>query len=101
GIRDLYVTGVQTCALPILAPLDTPHGQRVPRLAALVLGAEAVDLITQRAGARSIDVVVLLGCDDRRPGRGGGAGGRRWHGWGSEIGRASCRERGESAGVGG
>src|SRR5215469_17680679 len=26
GIRDLYVTGVQTCALPI-SPLDDPHDE--------------------------------------------------------------------------
>src|SRR6266496_4556591 len=38
GIRDLYVTGVQTCALPILIPIDLrlvvdgPDRQRVERL---------------------------------------------------------------------
>src|SRR2546430_1693031 len=47
----------------------------VLRLAALVLGSESVDLIPQRAGARSVDVVVLLGGRDRRP-RHGGRGSR-------------------------
>src|SRR5205807_10671687 len=72
-----------------VAPLDAPHGQRVPRLAALVFGAQPVDLITQRAGARSIDVVVLLGGDDRRA-QGAGRGGPR----------RRCRRRGDLGGRG-
>src|SRR5437867_9077860 len=85
GIRDRTVTGVQTCALPIS------------------LGAEAVAYRSRRisrAGttrpARSFatgklplqhreEVAVVVGPGDRRRG---------------EIGRASCRERGEGGVVG-
>src|SRR5690606_40974413 len=70
GIRVFHVTGVQTCALPI----------------------------SPRAAARAVD-----GVDDRRRRRRGAAGPRRRYRGGSrggargEIGRASCRERGESS----
>src|SRR5204862_1940885 len=30
GIRDLYVTGVQTCALPIFFPMRRPRDQDTP-----------------------------------------------------------------------
>src|SRR5690606_40106436 len=84
GIRDFHVTGVQTCALPILA---TALGQalgaklqpaaRVPRrLPAGRWRAYAGDLAG--AFATLTPVAVRL-----------------------EIGRASCRERGGKWGVGG
>src|SRR6266550_7821645 len=69
--RDFHVA--QDAAVAALGgavdPLDAPHGQRVLRFAALVLGAEPADLIAQRAGARPVDVVELLAGDDRRPRR--------------------------------
>src|SRR6266568_871956 len=66
--RDLHVT--QDTAVAALrrgvARLDAPYGQGVPRLTALVLGPETVDLVPQRSRARTVDVVVLLaGCDER------------------------------------
>src|SRR5207253_5775523 len=69
GIRDGHVTGVQTCALPILAGLpvpevlisaeDTPHGKPDPsgyRLAAERLRVSAADCLAVEdspAGARA------------------------------------------------
>src|SRR3712207_8671845 len=70
GIRDIGVTGVQTCALPIWAPSAAT-----------------------RAGARGSSSARTAA--PRRPrGSGGGAAGAR-AGAAAEIGRASCRERGE------
>src|SRR5437763_16247863 len=70
GIRDTSVTGVQTCALPIL-PRDRDHA--VPPFVVWVVGLKHTN---RRASRR------------RRPARGG----RR------QIGRASCRERGYISG---
>src|SRR5205085_4316717 len=78
GIRDLTVTGVQTCALPISL---RPHGRRLRRRA-LSPGTR------RRRRTRSRK------SSSRRSRR---ARTRRR----SEIGRASCRERGEKLGGGG
>src|SRR5687768_18003407 len=64
GIRDVAVTGVQTCALPIC-----------------LIGEEERRVQAER------------GADEYRP--------RRGQGVEPEIGRASCRERGERSGVDG
>src|SRR5690349_22907587 len=63
GIRDLYVTGVQTCALPILEGFRRLHGPDVLRqvtlgaldefehhLSALLEGAEAFHLDRRKMG---------------------------------------------------
>src|SRR5438445_13288295 len=71
GIRDIGVTGVQTCALPISCRGTS--------------GA--------RASRRRPGCGICIGRS--RAGRGGGRGGR------PQIGRASCRERGERSVVGG
>src|SRR5690606_39933170 len=88
GIRDFHVTGVQTCALPILPLLvadaeagvvGAAHSGR-PGMAAGVVSALLAEMA--RHGARPERCAALLGpviC------------GRCY-----EIGRASCRERGES-----
>src|SRR5438874_6507769 len=86
GIRDLYVTGVQTCALPIWSArtrrLKVPHFNR--RVLADLLG-HPEHLI------HFIELEV-----------GGGFGVRgEFYPEDFEIGRASCRERVESAVVGG
>src|SRR5690349_24935683 len=68
GIRDLYVTGVQTCALPIwgrMAQVTADDDLPVGLAAAEPLGD------TGRPENESVFTVVLAG----------------------EIGRASCRER--------
>src|SRR5207247_6188032 len=75
GIRDPLVTGVQTCALPILGLGDAgPHEHRPLRLRDRP--ADARQTVAQRVAPRLVDLV-----DDLRiVGR-------------LEIGRASCRER--------
>src|SRR5205085_7828480 len=95
GIRDLTVTGVQTCALPILArPLSSggPGQRRRARRRAATVG------VGSRGGhgrRRTVLVDVVL-CPARRAGVVG-----RTVGGAHEIGRASCRERGEMGVVGG
>src|SRR5205085_7266705 len=88
GIRDLTVTGVQTCALPIFSgppctpgktlrsrafAYDSRHSTRPPRGPRRVL---CVVVVTKSASATGF-------------------------GWrpAAKIGRASCRERGEIAAV--
>src|SRR5204862_2247989 len=89
GIRDLYVTGVQTCALPICRTSPDPPLNRRVRAS---LGN------TRRFSGGSGDVRRLLlrprrsdralgGLCVRAPRRGLGRPG-------AQIGRASCRERG-------
>src|SRR5204862_4966632 len=73
GIRDLYVTGVQTCALPILAIARSCRALPLAEQAheeLIATGARPRKIV--RAGAEA------LTASERR-----------------EIGRASCRERGE------
>src|SRR5699024_11674049 len=87
GIRYRNVTGVQTCALPIsrgvLAGAALAFGDRASGPFALLLPARCRRRSGRRLGGRL-------------------RGGRRL-GLGilGEIGRASCRERAESRGVGG
>src|SRR5207249_5561895 len=83
GIRDRNVTGVQTCALPILDRAERPGGVQI-----VVHGGDEVgEKRRERAGERA----------GRRDGRRGPA--RRLVGTRErlvelfEIGRASCRER--------
>src|SRR3989440_8539431 len=79
GIRDLIVTGVQTCALPISRAFA---GSRVGRQIAAVdrgdalgdIEAEAQAALARAAGAVALEEVGQLARRD-------------------EIGRASCRER--------
>src|SRR2546430_6232807 len=79
GIRDLTVTGVQTCALPISEGKDDP---RVREAAALLarsgfdVAVPAIPGLT-RGRLRSDDVAPVVATLAARP----------------EIGRASCRER--------
>src|SRR5690606_40595223 len=95
GIRDFHVTGVQTCALPIFPPTSTPTSS----------------LLTPRTAPFSVSVVVVVtgGSHGLAPGV------LDWRDrtiepcpsppWlvgassSSEIGRASCRERRDGAGV--
>src|SRR5204862_2337822 len=48
GIRDLYVTGVQTCALPILEGSMQPQGDDVRRTLVAVIGGVRDELIVER-----------------------------------------------------
>src|SRR5947209_16957558 len=80
GIRDIGVTGVQTCALPILriATSSTMPASGFGALRAAPFGRPVVPL-------------VRMTWRPSRPG-GGSSGATSTP---SEIGRASCRERGE------
>src|SRR5207237_6756586 len=82
GIRDSSVTGVQTCALPICLSLGAaiyiPYGT-------------AYRALIQCAKGQAGETVLVHGAS-------GGVGVAATQ---IEIGRASCRERGESAGGGG
>src|SRR5690606_39786318 len=100
GIRDFHVTGVQTCALPIFSGLEVKYESH--------LATSATDTAVARDGfgkllhvseqlsslpkgnplALTLDASIQLIVDEElEAGR-------------AKIGRASCRERGESA-VGG
>src|SRR2546421_4748473 len=81
GIRDLIVTGVQTCALPISRTL-----RFIPSAVQQISNDDPkVDEMTTAAGVTAPDE-ELAGQPE--------AGPRRWAVL--EIGRASCRERGRS-----
>src|SRR4051794_41603048 len=95
GIRDGRVTGVQTCALPISA---------AGRLLLTPCNTDLCNHTIGDGGCRSTAAA-------NRRARGGGAavargsarasGGGRFPGAAVEIGRASCRERGEISVVAG
>src|SRR2546430_9770350 len=79
GIRDLTVTGVQTCALPI-------SSKTMPS----ICGPPLATLTRSPTSMCSIDPAY---CDGDIPARARVATGTRDRSSSSEIGRASCRER--------
>src|SRR5437868_11049478 len=91
GIRDRNVTGVQTCALPILLLSKTPYDdyrKRIQAGTACAVVFKAFELTgitlyvhvkTRAYGKRGDGAELEIVCDN-------------------EIGRASCRERVEDAG---
>src|SRR5205085_3811084 len=86
GIRDLTVTGVQTCALPIstslvMRAIKWPVGWR----SKYVSGKRCILLCRAFVKSRTTSRLMRLIAHAAR----------------QEIGRASCRERGEIAVVGG
>src|SRR5207249_5362005 len=100
GIRDRNVTGVQTCALPIFHATD---GSDRPKLTEMhktvcVIGAGlAGGIAASMLAARGHSVTLVELGDAPAPLL------PRNEVWepAEEIGRASCRERGEEVGVGG
>src|SRR2546421_2866297 len=77
GIRDLIVTGVQTCALPILIEAVREHlGTKQQVFAEVDRAAPADALLATNTSSLSVAAIAAAARD---PGR--------------EIGRASCRER--------
>src|SRR5207245_4458168 len=82
GIRDATVTGVQTCALPILVLVDDPLHDREPESRPLGLGGDVGLERTVDDGLGKTAAVVA----DPQPHLAARM---------LEIGRASCRERGE------
>src|SRR5438046_8327421 len=83
GIPDWSVTGVQTCALPICILLD----------AAALLGSRPAQAARVRPGRRSDGAAGVGRGRDQTADAVVHADSR------AEIGRASCRERGEVTGV--
>src|SRR5262249_59886420 len=79
GIRDWSVTGVQTCALPIWSPPGSAGNARPP------FRPPSLEKWLRRDTAMTVRTAWK-----------GGACGPVY-----QIGRASCRERGESSGGGG
>src|SRR5690349_24712442 len=80
GIRDLYVTGVQTCALPICFR----HDVLLDVAAQVVVGARQQVARGDKGRHERLELRHI------RQARGTNGSVREW-----EIGRASCRERGE------
>src|SRR3989440_9137533 len=78
GIRDLIVTGVQTCALPISALLATRGLFSIDEPGARLLGAAAACALAMAAVSASVRWTGTAIVFAALPG---------------EIGRASCRER--------
>src|SRR5690606_39596617 len=91
GIRDFHVTGVQTCALPISTrqPMKPP-----PSLTRMAFAntTPAGKFLTKLTSMASFTLVSALG-------RKSNVITTTWRRlkWWWEIGRASCRERGEGA----
>src|SRR5207253_3587331 len=84
GIRDGHVTGVQTCALPIFPILDACFAGSATFIS-------AGDSFSPACSAKHAS----------RIGNGMSSFSPSWFAASSgQIGRASCRERGESAGAG-
>src|SRR5205085_8788069 len=81
GIRDLTVTGVQTCALPIFDGLAAPVDEE---------GRDGLD--AEGGGGVGVLINVELG-DAVEAGRLGGQLFERGRDHAAQIGRASCRER--------
>src|SRR5690606_40813117 len=92
GIRDFHVTGVQTCALPICPRSAEPCGVKLT-----VKAPKVQKTRTPIAGSQGRTPIKTgpENPDERDPKRVGGDG------TGDQIGRASCRERGESRVAGG
>src|SRR5262249_56676488 len=95
GIRDWSVTGVQTCALPISSNLQpvqrrdstaSPESRQRPRKAEAIAAAPRAS----RRGGRRASPLPAPAAGKRGP-----CAARE------QIGRASCRERGEGSGGGG
>src|SRR5690606_40002861 len=100
GIRDFHVTGVQTCALPIFLVGNPAIAVGLVTLRPNVWYEGRVALLDElyveptrrRQGSGSALIGLMLETCRRR-----GVDLVEIH----EIGRASCRERGESVAVGG
>src|SRR5206468_5546767 len=86
GIRDLIVTGVQTCALPIWEGARHSRRERIVSPALRALVAQHAQANEVPFGLAHALVMIESGYNPRLS-----------HAGAFEIGRASCRERVESA----
>src|SRR5690606_39621284 len=100
GIRDFHVTGVQTCALPIFFVSSLVMGQTQPAnyVQSTTYQVETLDGETQATNPTggnlsNDDKIETITYYDGL--------GRPKQSISKQIGRASCRERGETAGVSG
>src|SRR5207237_6450677 len=98
-IRDSSVTGVQTCALPILAHIRGTMLRALARTSGLLVVAASNTSDLPGRGTRHADDVScgfapLADISTMQVMRLAALRGR----WTPEIGRASCRERGEVRG---
>src|SRR5207249_9197420 len=96
GIRDRNVTGVQTCALPILGELGLPCDEGI--VEAAVERLRRAHLLEDGGGASPSEGRISRRALGRKLGL---VGGMMVMLPLVKIGRASCRERGEGAGGGG
>src|SRR5256885_5206986 len=80
GIRDYKVTGVQTCALPILPPPNPPFGGYRPITGTILdlLDAQGVEWKDYVSNPFAPSTGIFRGVDPTHS---------------AQIGRASCRER--------
>src|SRR5690606_40899953 len=96
GIRDFHVTGVQTCALPIsargaLAEFTANTTRRVSALPPIAQAANGPALVRLAKAAAQIDAMSNLLRQDALESDNAPEGTVF-----SKIGRASCRESGQS-----
>src|SRR5690606_40642175 len=100
GIRDFHVTGVQTCALPIWAIALAPEGIESGIEYRREIYEQALRYCRAAGGDRTsgLPPKVVRARDLIVRDRDDPAGRVRW--CARQIGRASCRERGEDAGAG-
>src|SRR5205085_6510493 len=83
GIRDLTVTGVQTCALPIsVSPLTPLQGQSSMRYcsSSRILFRACSRLTSEISTLPSVGPSWRRRSEERRVGKECRAGGARWHG---------------------
>src|SRR5690606_40267980 len=92
GIRDFHVTGVQTCALPIFDLSKLEAGKMDLRLSEFridAIVAAQCDMVRSLTEDKNIDLSLEIEPDLPT----------LFQDQAKEIGRASCREREESAGA--
>src|SRR5690606_40660261 len=94
GIRDFHVTGVQTCALPILQTRAAVGGTAIGLENVVVNPLACVRAIHPATGCDGAVVEIPL-LDVRQEMK--EIGTSQALEWSFEIGRASCRERGMPA----
>src|SRR5207302_4468826 len=90
GIRDFHVTGVQTCALPICRTVEAFAGYAVQ----VVIGPGQEELAAAALTGLALPAPVTGGATRQESVR------RGLEALAKQIGRASCRERGEVREVG-
>src|SRR5699024_11585397 len=94
SIRDRNVTGVQTCALPISSRYVPPTGSHIAAATAAVQPPIPNPTLRASAGAISSYAIRSEGTRNLRP-----LSSAIRNSPSSEIGRASCRERGKDVEV--